>query len=104
MFKNYFYIILVTWNVLFGNTLKSSSIQILGAAKQVSGSSYLIETDQTQFLVDCGFFYPENQSEDYDKDKEHTEYLNIQLPVSPQSISAIVITHAHLDHIGKIPL
>ena len=104
MFKNYFFIILVTWNALFGNTLKSSSIKILGAAKQVSGSSYLIETEQTQFLVDCGFFYPENQSEDYDKDKEHTEYLNIQLPVSPQSISAIVITHAHLDHIGKIPL
>ena len=105
--KNYMTILLAA--VFFsGNCgvtpLEGSSVKFLGAASQVSGSCYYFQTKEINFLVDCGFYYPENQAMEYEKDKKFTNDINTQVPVSPQSISAIVITHSHLDHIGKIPL
>ena len=105
--KNYMTILLAA--VFFsGNCgvtpLEGASVKFLGAASQVSGSCYYFQTKEINFLVDCGFYYPENQAMEYEKDKKFTNDINTQVPVSPQSISAIVITHSHLDHIGKIPL
>ena len=102
--KNYMTILLAA--VFFsGNCgvtpLEGSSVKFLGAASQVSGSCYYFQTKEVNFLVDCGFYYPENQAMEYEKDKKFTNDINTQAPVSPQSISAIVITHAHLDHIVK---
>ena len=84
--------------------LREVSLQLLGGAKRVSGSAYYFKTDQKNFLVDCGLYYPETKSVKYEKDIKKTNRLNTKLPVPPQKISDIVITHAHLDHIGKIPL
>ena len=64
----------------------------LGAAHEVTGSCTLIEACGKRFLVDCGM----EQGADI--------YLNTDLPVSPSEIDFILLTHAHIDHSGKIPL
>jgi len=97
------FISLIFANILFAK-LSEATVQLFGGAKQVSGSCYYFDTNEIDFLVDCGLFYPETKNIYYDKDVKNTNRLNTQPPVSPNGISAIIITHAHLDHIGKIPL
>jgi len=70
-------------------------LHFLGAAGTVTGSKYLIEDADTRVLVDCGLFQG---------------YKNLRkrnwapFPVDPSSIDAVVVTHAHLDHTGYLPL
>lgn len=66
-------------------------ITFLGAAHEVTGSCTLIEVLGRHILVDCGM----EQGEDI--------YENCDLPIHPGEIDAIVLTHAHIDHSGKIP-
>lgn len=67
-------------------------LTFLGAAREVTGSSYLLETDENLYLVDCGIF----QGKDEEKNDAPFDF-------SPPSIKAILLTHAHLDHSGRIP-
>ena len=67
-------------------------ITFLGAAHEVTGSCTLIETGNLKFLVDCGM----EQGTDI--------YENCELPVSPGEIDFVLLTHAHIDHSGKLPL
>lgn len=70
-------------------------ITFLGAEEEVTGSRYLIENNDVKILVDCGLFQGEKQ----------LRMRNWEaFPVPPQSIDAIVLTHAHIDHTGYIPL
>ena len=65
------------------------------AGGEVTGSCYLIETEQARVVVDCGMFQGSRGADD----------LNRRPPVDDVStIDAIVITHAHLDHTGRIPV
>ena len=65
------------------------------ASGEVTGSCYIIETDQTRVVVDCGMFQGTRGADD----------LNRRPPVSNvDQIDAVVITHAHLDHTGRIPV
>ncbi|WP_420473394.1 MBL fold metallo-hydrolase RNA specificity domain-containing protein [Noviherbaspirillum sp. ST9] len=70
-------------------------LQFLGATGTVTGSKYLVTTGRARILVDCGLFQGFKQ-------------LRLRnwsdLPVAPSSIDAVVLTHAHLDHSGYIPL
>lgn len=66
----------------------------LGAAREVTGSLFHLQIAGRQYLVDCGLF----QGED------GIEVRNETFPFSPKEISAVFITHAHLDHCGRIPL
>lgn len=75
--------------------LNIPQITFLGAARTVTGSKYLIEYKNKKILVDCGLF----QGIKDDRLKNRKE-----LPVSPKKIDAIILTHAHLDHSGYIPL
>lgn len=69
-------------------------ITFLGAVETVTGSKYLIEHDGTKILVDCGMF----------QGPKEVRMLNWQdFPIDPKTIKAIVVTHAHIDHIGYIP-
>lgn len=66
-----------------------------GAANEVTGSCYLIETGDARVVVDCGMF----------QGSKHLERLNfIPAKLQAQSIQAVVLTHGHLDHCGRLPL
>lgn len=66
----------------------------LGAAKTVTGSCYLVETQNTKFLVDCGLFQGHVKE----------DALNSEdFPFNPSELDYIFLTHAHIDHSGRIP-
>ena len=69
----------------------SMKLKFLGADHEVTGSSTLLEIGGKHILVDCGM----EQGADI--------YENCELPVAPFDIDAICLTHAHIDHSGKIP-
>ncbi|MDO8560957.1 MAG: MBL fold metallo-hydrolase [bacterium] len=73
---------------------KKFSISFYGAAREVTGSCFLLETDSRKILIDCGMFQGHREAEA----KNHTPFL-----FNPVSIEAVIITHAHLDHIGRVP-
>lgn len=70
-------------------------LSFLGAAGTVTGSRYLVETGGKRILVDCGLF------QGFKKLRERNW---LPFPVEPGSIDAVVLTHAHLDHSGYLPL
>lgn len=70
-------------------------ITFLGAVETVTGSKYLLEQDNTKLLVDCGLFQGNYKTTQRNWD---------QLPIDPALINAVVLTHAHIDHSGYIPL
>jgi metallo-beta-lactamase family protein len=80
---------------LFG--LRPPRVTFCGAAQRVSGSCHLLETSRGLFLVDCGLFFP--------GEGDDTEDLNQTFPYfSPRDIKAVFLTHAHIDHNGRLPL
>jgi metallo-beta-lactamase family protein len=70
-------------------------ITFLGAAGTVTGSKYLLETEKTRLLVDCGLY-------------QGVKSLRIRnrkpLAAEPSSLDAVLLTHAHIDHSGLLPL
>jgi metallo-beta-lactamase family protein len=70
-------------------------ITFLGAAGTVTGSKYLLTIDNKHILIDCGLFQglKELRLKNWDK-----------LPISPKNIDAVILTHAHIDHSGYLPL
>ena len=70
-------------------------LQFLGATGTVTGSKYLLTSGGSRILIDCGLFQGYKQ-------------LRLRnwapLPVAPSDIDAVVLTHAHLDHSGYLPL
>lgn len=71
-----------------------ASIRFCGAAETVTGSRHLFTVDGKRFLVDCGLFQGP---------REIRERNWQPFPVQPHEIDALVVTHAHMDHIGNIP-
>ena len=71
----------------------SIKLSFLGAAQNVTGSKYLVEACGKRMLVDCGL-YQERRLRGRNWD---------EFPVPPKSIDAVLLTHAHLDHVGYLP-
>lgn len=69
-------------------------LKFFGGAQSVTGSRYLLETENFRVLVDCGLFQGL-------KDLRLRNWDNF--PVDPKTINAVVITHAHIDHTGYLP-
>jgi metallo-beta-lactamase family protein len=70
-----------------------TSLQFLGAARTVGGSACLLETGKSRILIDFGsFMSPEDR------------FRNNILPFDPSTIDYVLLTHAHSDHGGRIPL
>ncbi|PKM72450.1 MAG: MBL fold hydrolase [Firmicutes bacterium HGW-Firmicutes-16] len=67
-------------------------ITFLGATHEVTGSCTLIETNGKNFLIDCGM----EQGTDI--------FINQDIPVNAVDIDCVFLTHAHIDHSGKLPL
>lgn len=70
-------------------------IKFCGAARTVTGSCHMVTFNQGKLLIDCGM----RQGND-----AKTEYGADSFPFSPAEIDAVLITHAHIDHTGLIPL
>jgi len=70
-------------------------IKFLGAAREVTGSKFLITTDSNKrLLLDCGMFQGKGLE---------TDEMNRTLGFDPETIDHIILTHAHIDHSGLIP-
>ena len=105
-YSKYFllYLILISCVSTQESNLKKIDITLLGGVREVSGSSFMINTNVEDFIIDYGLFYPETKNKNYNSDKRDTQSKNAELTINPRSISTIVLSHAHLDHIGKVPL
>lgn len=69
-------------------------ITFFGATREVTGSCYLVETKRTRVLVDCGMF----QGSSLADAKNYKDFT-----FDPKTIDAVAVTHAHLDHTGRLP-
>jgi metallo-beta-lactamase family protein len=70
-------------------------LTFLGAAGTVTGSRYLVQSGNERMLVDCGLFQGYKALRLRNREAQ---------PVDPSTLSAVVLTHAHLDHAGGLPL
>jgi metallo-beta-lactamase family protein len=66
-----------------------------GATRQVTGSAHLLEFGDKKVLLDCGLF---------DGKRTDPDSPNRQLTFEPRDVDAVVVSHAHNDHIGRLPL
>lgn len=67
-------------------------LMFIGAAHEVTGSCYYLESSGKRFLVDCGM----EQGPNY--------YENEEIPVAASDLDFVLLTHAHIDHSGLLPL
>ena len=72
----------------------SVSIQFLGAVGTVTGSQFLVTAGERQVVVDCGMF--QGAPEEVSRNRMPFGY-------DPKSLDALLLTHAHLDHCGRLP-
>jgi len=69
-------------------------LKVYGAAGEVTGSNYVVEANGKRILVDCGMYQGKNEEK---KNREPFQFI-------PSEIDAVLLTHAHIDHSGRIPL
>ncbi len=65
-----------------------------GATRQVTGSAHLLEFGERRILLDCGLF---------DSERMNPDSPNRRFPFDPRSLDAVIVSHAHNDHVGRLP-
>jgi metallo-beta-lactamase family protein len=76
-----------------GASVQKPRLEIHGAAREVTGSCHRVVLGESSFLLDCGLFQGENQQRNFEP-----------FPFTPADIDAVVLSHAHIDHSGRLPL
>src|SRR3990172_3239218 len=66
-----------------------------GPVRTVTGSMHLVETGGVRLLLDCGL---------YQGRREEAAQINRRFPFEPAIIDAVILSHAHLDHCGNLPM
>ena len=72
----------------------TTTLHFWGGAGTVTGSNFMLESEGTKILVDCGLI----QGGSYVENGNYTPF-----PYTPAEVSVLLVTHAHIDHIGRIP-
>jgi metallo-beta-lactamase family protein len=70
-------------------------ITFYGATREVTGSMYLVSTETDHILLDCGMFQGK---------RKETAEKNRVMPFDPDILSNVVLSHAHIDHSGRLPV
>lgn len=70
-------------------------LNFYGAARGVTGSCSLLQIAGKKILIDCGMFQGENFNEDKNQEP---------LGFNPHELNSVIVTHAHLDHVGRLPV
>jgi metallo-beta-lactamase family protein len=70
-------------------------IEFIGAAQEVTGSRHLIRSERACVLLDCGLFQGH---------RGESRRRNLELGLDPHEIDAVVLSHAHIDHSGALPI
>jgi len=82
------------WSSPFPKVIFNMKLYFHGGAGIVTGVNYLLQTAQTKLMVDCGLFQGKRSVA-----KKNEE----PFPYKPKEVDFVLITHAHLDHIGRLP-
>jgi metallo-beta-lactamase family protein len=69
-------------------------LEFFGAAREVTGSCHVLRVGGKTVLLDCGLFQGK---------RSDTQQKNLRLPVPVEQIDAVVLSHAHIDHAGRLP-
>src|SRR5205085_6788987 len=82
-------------NFYSSQLMSPPSVTFLGAARSVTGSMHLVESGPYRLLLDCGL----HRSASRDEAHQRNRYF----PFDPESIDAVILSHAHIDHCGNLP-
>jgi metallo-beta-lactamase family protein len=74
--------------------MKKPSVTFWGAAREVTGSMHMVESNGFRLLLDCGLYMGKSR---------YAQNRNRLFPFPPESIDAVVVSHAHIDHCGNLP-
>lgn len=70
-------------------------LEFFGAAREVTGSCHILRVGGRTVLLDFGLFQGR---------REESRQKNLRVPIPPERIDAVVLSHAHIDHAGRLPL
>jgi len=73
----------------------AGSLTFWGAAGRVTGSMHLLEAAGARILLDAGLFQGR---------RSESQALNAELPLDPRRVDGVILSHAHIDHAGRLPL
>lgn len=76
------------------STKKTAHLGFFGAVDAVTGSNFQFEVNGKRIMIDCGLF----QGEKFADERNHEPFL-----VDPKTVDVLLVTHAHIDHVGRIP-
>lgn len=74
---------------------RSMQVEFIGAAQTVTGSKHLVRTRHANVLLDCGMFQGR---------RKESIRKNLELGVDPGAVDAVILSHAHIDHSGALPI
>ena len=84
-----------TARALYIEEIQTMNLTFYGGAREVTGSMHLITSGSDRILLDCGMFQGR---------RKESEIRNKSLPFSHRLITNVILSHAHIDHSGRIPL